>query len=397
MSRDRDGLRSEVVELTQRLVRVPSVFGREGDAARAAAEAMEERGFDRVEVDRLGNAVGIMEGREAGPTLLLDAHVDTIDVIPRDAWTKDPFGGEVVGDRLYGRGSSDMKGALAAMIVGIGSLSREEFRGRVAVVGSIGEEVIEGIALEEVAKTLKPDAVVIGESTGLDLVRGGRGRAEFKLTSHGIPAHASTPDRGVNAIHEMRKVISEIESLPTLSHPVVGSGVMALTDICSQPYPAQSVVPSRCSVTYERRLIPGETPESVRELLDQSCRKAGVSEIEIVPAIARYVAPTGVELELEKWFPAWVMEEDSRFVQDALGGLRGAGLDPQLSAYQFCTNGAYSAGRAGIPTLGFGPSREELAHIIDEYVKIEELVSAALGYAGILRGVSKGEGGREQS
>jgi acetylornithine deacetylase/succinyl-diaminopimelate desuccinylase-like protein len=102
--------------------------------------------------------------------------------------------------------------------------------------------------------------------------------------------------------------------------------------------------------------------------------------------IARGEHPTytGQTLTGDKFLPAWLLAEDAPFVQAALAGLRTAGLNPQLTAYQFCTNAAYSAGTAGIPTVGFGPGRERDAHIIDERLSVEELYAAARGYHAII-------------
>jgi putative selenium metabolism hydrolase len=374
-----------LTELTRDLVRIPSLFGHEEEIARFVARRMGELGFDHVEIDAVGNAVGVIQGALDGPTLLFDAHLDTIDVVPREAWSRDPFGGEVVGGRIYGRGSSDMKGALAAMLLAVAGVDRAQIVGRVVVSASVAEEVIEGIALQAVMERYRPDFVVIGEASGLDLVRGGRGRAEFVLRTRGKPAHTSVPDQGVNAVHKMLRVIQTVEALPVPEDPVVGRGVMALAGIVSDPYPPQSVVPSRCYATYERRLLPSDTLDSLMSQLREACAQAGAPDTEIELAVAEFTTWTGVRWEHPKWFPAWIIEEDHPLVQGALQGLRRAGLDPRLTAYQFCTNAAYSAGVAGVPTIGFGPSREGLAHVVDEYVEVEQLVQAARGYAGIIK------------
>lgn len=382
-----EGLDRRLVELTSELVRAPSVLGDEGEAAKIAAAAMRDLGFDEVEIDGSGNAVGVVRGDAAGPTILLDAHMDTVDVMPRDAWTRDPFGGEVDGGRVWGRGASDMKGALAAMICAVGSLDRSSVRGSAVVSASVLEETLEGRALREVMDRHEPDFVVIGEASGLDLVRAGRGRAEFVLEARGVPSHASTPSRGVNAVHRMIDAVREIETLPMVSDSFVGSGVMCLTDIVSEPYPAHSVVPSGCRATYERRLVPGETLDGTRAELTAACERAGAADTEISLAMARVTTYTGIEWTEPKWLSPWEMAHDHALVQRALAGLRKASLDPGLSSYQFCTNAAYSIGVAGIPTIGFGPSTEALAHVVDEYLEIADLVAACAGYRYIVESV----------
>jgi putative selenium metabolism hydrolase len=276
-----------------------------------------------------------------------------------------------------------MKGALAAMVEAAAGLDRERLSGRLIVSASVGEEIIEGAALREVMKRFPPDFVVIGEATGLDVARAGRGRAELVLEARGEPAHASSPHLGLNAVHVMARVIEQIEALEMPKHPFVGSGVMCLTDIISVPYPAHSVVPSGCRVTYERRLLPGETQEGVLAELGEACGRAGAAETAIDLAMAEYESYTGVRWSEPKWYAPWELAEDHELVQSALAGLREAGLDPGMASYQFCTNAAHSAGAAAVPTIGFGPSRESLAHVVDEYIEIQQLVSACCGYRAI--------------
>ena len=172
--------------------------------------------------------------------------------------------------------------------------------------------------------------------------------------------------------------------MPT--HPVIGQGVMALTDIISEPYPGHSVIPSRCRATFDRRLVPGETRESVLESLD-GLPTIAEAKINVHLAEGRYETYTGVKHVTEKWFPAWLLEQDHAFVKKAAQGLQKAGLPLVYGTYNFCTNAAYSVGQAGIPTIGFGPSPEELAHIVDEYVEVQQLTQTADGYAGIILGV----------
>ena len=372
-----------LIEFTRALVRIPSVLGHEQAMAARVREEMERLGFDQVRIDEAGNVVGIVEGRHDGPTLLFDAHMDTVDVLPRDGWTCDPFGGDLKTNRIYGRGSSDMKGALAAMIHGVAGLDREVIAGRADVSGSDGEELIEGAALRHVMQAVQPDYVVIGEASELQLVRAGRGRAELIVETHGRPSHASTPDRGLNAVHVMRDVIAEIETLPMPTHPFVGRGVMCLTDLISVPYPAHSVVPSGCRATYERRLLLGETQESLFGEMRQAFIRADVADTTVLLAMSNYESYTGMRWEEPKWYAPWEIDESHVLVQQALAGLRRAGLDPSMRSYQFCTNAAYSAGAAGVPTVGFGPSSEHNAHVCDEYLEVSQLLGAATGYLAI--------------
>lgn len=373
-----------VIALAGEMVRIPSVLGNEGALAEHIASVMKRLAFDEVAVDHVGNVIGVKNGDHPGPTLLIDGHMDTVDVQPEGAWSTAPFSGTVQSGRLYGRGSSDMKGALAAMIHGVASLERGCLAGRCIVSASVGEETSEGSAMREVVCQTAPDFVVIGESTDLNLAVGGRGRSEFLIETEGRPAHASTPQLGRNAVHEMISVIGEVEKQPMPEHGEIGKGTICLTDIISEPYPAHSVVPSRCRVTYERRLVPGDTEVEVIGQLKACCRRAGVANATVRLAEAKLTTYTGVTLSCPKWYPPWSQAYDHRLVRLSIRALRSVGLQPRLTNYQFCTNAALTAGFEGRPTIGFGPSSEQLAHTVDEYVEVEQLIHASRGYAAIV-------------
>jgi putative selenium metabolism hydrolase len=372
-----------VVRLTQELIRRKTGPGDEQAVAEFLLEVMPGLGFQEVALDVLGNVTGVIQGAEQGPTLLFDAHTDTIGVAPGVPWTYEPYQGTVAGSRLYGRGASDMKGALAAMLAAAAAADRSRLAGRVVVSASVMEEVLEGAALKAVMARFKPDYVVIGEASDLKIVRGGRGRAEILIETIGRPAHTSAPHQGINAVEAMLPVIQGIQAMKPGSHPVLGEGVMVLTDIISEPYPGHSVIPSRCRATYDRRLLVGETQAGLFESLDNLETIPGAT-LDTRLATGEYRTFTGEVVAMEKWFPAWLLETSHPFVHAAAGALEKAGLEVSFTTYQFCTNAAYSIGTAGVPTIGFGPSQEILVHIVDEFVEIEQLAGAARGYRALM-------------
>lgn len=374
--------KARLVEFAQALVRLPGQSGDEEAVARRVQLEMRALGFDSVAMDANGSVAGVIEGANPGPTILLDAHTDTVGISPGVPWRHDPYGAVIQDGALYGRGSADMKGALAAMVHGAAALDRARLRGRVVVSASTLEEVLEGVALRAVMATYPPDFVVIGESSQLNVVRGGRGRAEIHLTTTGIPSHSSAPHLGRNAVLDMTRVIGAVEGLELGSDPLMGPAILALTDIVSEPYPGHSVIPSRCKVTYDRRLLPGETAAQV---LGEITSLPGVQGIALEAAIGKgsYKAFTGASLTAEKFFPAWTLAEDHPLVMGALAALRGIGQQPALSAYRFCTNAAYSAGVAGVPTIGYGPASEADAHRVDERLRLDDLIAVAEGYRAI--------------
>lgn len=367
-------------------MRLTTLSGGEKPVIDLLAAEMRRLNYDEVWVDSDGNLIGLINGAQSGPTLLLDSHCDTVGVASGVPWRYDPYGAEIVGSRMYGRGTSDMKGAIAAMVHAAAGANRSRLAGRVAVSVTVMEEVLEGVALKTVMEAVKPDLVVIGESTELNLNHGGRGRAEIHLESVGRPAHSSSPQLGLNAVHLMLPAVQAIEAMSLPSDPLLGPAIMALTDIISDPYPGHSVIPSRCRVTYDRRLLPGETIESVLGQLQQLPQ---MDKVNLSLAQGEHTTYTGATLRHAKFFPAWKLNPEHNFVQAALAGLRSAGLNPQLGAYRFCTNAAYSAGEAGVPTLGFGPSPEGRAHIVDEYIELADLQAAVQGYLGLIEAVLK--------
>jgi len=379
---------NSLISFTRSLIRCPSRYGEEGAVVELILAEMTRLGFDRVWRDANGSAVGVIETGRPGPTILLDGHCDTVGVAPGVTWAHDPFGGEIEDGFIYGRGAADMKGSIAAMIHAAAGLDRSRLRGRAVVSATVMEENLEGAALKTVMDAVSPDFVVIGEATDLNLNRGGRGRAEIHLETIGRPAHSSTPHLGRNAVHDMLRVVAAIEGLPMGRDPLLGPAIIALTDIISDPYPAYSVIPSRCRVTYDRRLLAGDTADGVLGDLRglQDLEGLGI-DLRATIAQGEHTTYTGALLSGPKFLPAFVFEEDHPFVQAALTGLAAAGRAPQIGAYRFCTNAAYSGGVAGVPTIGFGPGREEDAHVIDERVAIEEVLAAERGYRGIIEAV----------
>jgi putative selenium metabolism hydrolase len=379
-----DGLSSFV----QALIRTPSFSGNESEVVDLILSEMRAVGFDSFWRDDCGSAVGVVAGGEPGPTLLLCGHCDTVGIAAGADWRHNPFGGEIEDGRIYGRGAADMKGGLAAMVHAAASSERARLRGRVVVAATVHEENFEGAALRAIVGSIQPDFVVIGEATELNLNRGGRGRAEIQLETVGRPAHSSNPEVGRNAVLDMLPIVAALAALPVRDDPLLGPAICVLTDIISDPYPGCSVIPSRCRATFDRRLLTSETAETVLAEFQQLAAAGNTgTELHVHIAEAEHRTYTGELLSGPKFMPAWTFAEDHPFVAAALRGLRSAGIRPSVGAYRFCTDAAYSAGTAGIPTVGFGPGRERDAHVIDESLSLDELLAARRGYQGIIAAV----------
>ena len=205
----------------------------------------------------------------------------------------------------------------------------------------------------------------------------------------GVPAHSANPKKGVNAVYRMCRVVEALRELKAPEHPVLGKGILELTDIQSAPYPGASVVPFYCRAAYDRRLLVGETRESVLEpiqdVLDRLMAEDPTLRAKASFAKGSERCYTGETIQGERFFPGWLYGEEEPFVQAVLSGLRAIGQEPEVTQYSFCTNGSHYAGESGIPTIGFGPSRESLAHTDDEYVEISQLERACEGYYAIMK------------
>lgn len=393
LSKERE---EKLVAFCRKMIQAKSYSGHEDKVVEEMKQFCDQEGFTDVHVDKYGNCICHIKGKQPGPKILFDGHMDTVPVPDEGAWEHDPFGAEIVDGKMYGRGTSDMKGALSSMMAAAIFYAKDcdyNFPGDIYVAGVVHEECFEGVAAREISAYVKPDYVVIGEASQLNIKIGQRGRGELKVETFGVPAHSANPEKGVNAVYKMCKVIEAVKGLKPTNHPVLGDGILELVDIKSSPYPGASVVPDYCRATYDRRLLVGETKESVlapiQELLDQMMKedsglKAKVSFVEMEEECY-----TGNKISSERFFPGWLYDEKEPFVQDVYKEMKALGLNPTITNYNFCTNGSHYAGEAGIKTLGIGPSKENLAHTINEYIEIEQLVKVTESYYGVMKALLK--------
>ncbi len=309
--------------LAQALIRIPSPSGAEGPIVSYIQRVMHELGYDEVHVDELGSITASIYGNRPGLSLLLDSHIDTVEVANRGQWSVDPYGALIIDGSLYGRGAADMKGAAASMIASVARFKEihgNDFAGSVHVSCTVCEECFEGYAAALVAAHTKADVVIIGEASELDLKRGQRGRAEIVLTTYGQSCHSSSPQRGSNAIVAMDKILGRILALPTPSCPILGAGILVPTDIISRPYPGRSVVPDRTTVTFDRRLLVGESRESVLQPIKAVIEEEGI-EASVSFQESEMESYTKATIKAERFFDAWVLDDEAPLVQLGLDAL----------------------------------------------------------------------------
>ena len=382
-----EALQRETLELLKKLVACPSLSGQEQGVADILKGYLRENGFTAPENDRYGDLVAGVAGSRPGIRLLFDGHMDTVPAKNAEDWTTPPFEPVIREGKLFGRGTSDMKGAVAAFAVAAAQYLREKgrnFAGELWFAGVVQEECFEGVCAREVAKRVRPDLVIIGEASEGNLKLSQRGRAEIVLETFGVPCHSANPQKGVNAATAMCALIHEIMKLPVTRDPrMVGDGILVLTDIKSDPYPGASVVPHYCRATFDRRLLVGETRESVlkpiQAIIEAQKRLDPTLNARVSYPMGSAVCATGETVEAERFFAPWWFAADERVLR-VKAAMEERGLAPAITGYSFCTNGSYYAGEAGIPTFGFGPSREDLAHTVDEHITLKDLYDAVDGY-----------------
>ncbi len=382
----------QLIQFCQEAIRIPSPSGHEENVAKLMKQKMEEYGFDEVKIDRNGSVYGLIHGKRPGKTVLMDGHIDNVDVIDEEQWKHKPWGAEICDGKMYGRGTSDMKGSVTAMISAAAHFAEDtgrDFAGTVACSCTVHEECFEGVSSREITKAVKPDFVIIGEATSSTVKIGQRGRAEVVVETQGVSCHSSNPEKGVNAVYMMQPVLEEIRKIVPNEHPILGKGILELTDIISYPYPGASVVPSLCRATFDRRTLVGENEEvilgQVQEAIERAKARVPGLQARTYLAEGEEKCWTGETIRAKRYFPAWVIDENSEFVQKAVAGLKEAGIETSISHFAFCTNGSHFCGEEGIPTIGYGPSLESLAHVRDEYIEIDQLTRACRGFESILK------------
>jgi len=384
--------KEELIEFVKEIVRIPSYSGQEEAVAKVIAKWMHEFEFDNVMTDELGSVIGCIEGKVGNDHLLLfDAHMDHVDIGRRDVWDFEPFGAIVKDNAIYGRGVVDMKGALASQIFALGMIRRYGITPPtdLCMAAVVFEELHEGLAVKHIIEDIgiTPNCVILGEPSNLNLSVGQRGRAEIEIITKGKTSHGSMPELGKNAIYPMTWIINEIiklnERLP--SHPFLGKGSVTIIDISSSP--GGNVVPDKCRIVVDRRIIPKETEEvvlnEIENVLDMV--KEQLSDFEFsFSIIDDPVKFTNKTLINHKFFPTWYFEPSMPLIQTAKTVLEKAvGQQVEVIKWLFSTDGVYTAGIAKLPSIGFGPGEEEQAHTPNEHLAIDQLVTSAKGYAAL--------------
>ncbi|MFN8486764.1 MAG: YgeY family selenium metabolism-linked hydrolase [Caldilineaceae bacterium] len=377
--------RTTIIQFLRQICAIPSMDSQIGPVGERVAAEMRKLGYDEVRFDKMGNILGRIGN--GAKVMVYDSHIDTVGIGDRAAWQWDPFEGKVEDGVLYARGACDEKGSTPGMVYGL-AIARDLglLEGWTAYYFGNMEEWCDGIApntFVEVDPKVRPDFVVIGEPTRMQVYRGHKGRVEIKVVSKGKSAHAASNHLGDNAIYKLLPLIAGVRDLePKLGdHEFLGHGKITVSDMHIKT-PSINAVPDEAVVFIDRRLTFGEDKEAaieqVRSLIPPEHR-AAITVEEMFYDDPSY---TGFVFPVDKYFPAWAYPEAHPLVQAGQQARQWIGLpETPTGKWNFSTNGIYWAGKAKIPSIGFGPGDEVTAHTVNDSVSLDDVVKATEFYA----------------
>lgn len=376
----------DMVEFLRELIRIPSESSGEGPVIeRIKAELEKMDAYDEIRIDKMGN---LLARYGNGPRLIaIDAHVDTVGIGDPAEWAHDPYEGKVEDGFIYGRGAGDQEGAVPPMVYAGRIMKDLGIRSEdwtLLLTFTVSEEDCDGLNWQYLVQeeNIRPECVVVTDSTNCKILRGHRGRMEIHVTTKGRSCHGSMPHKGDNAVYKIAKIINEIEKLnDNLKHDdFLGKGTITVSYVdCKTP--SMCAVPDQAFIHVDRRVTSGEDRESALAEVREAVARAGV-EAEVKLNVYERPTWTGLSYPTDAYFPTWVFDEDSPHVKAAADNYRNLfDREPTVSCWTFSTNGVSIAGLFGIPCVGFGPAEEDVAHTVNDRVPIEHLTMCAAFYA----------------
>ena len=373
--------REDLIDFATRLVQTPSLPGQEARVAELIRAEMERLDYDKVWVDEAGNVIGWIEGGD-GPSLMLNGHMDHVDAGDPTHWRHLPFEGVIDGGELWGRGSADMKGALAAMVYSGGLVKTLGMPLPADLyVAAVVQEEVGGLGARHLARTLAVERAVVGEASRNQLRRGHRGRVELNAVFEGRSVHASMPALGANPHFSMARFLEALQNTKMASDPEYGSSTVAPTHVSAQPTSA-NVTPATLSLVLDWRNIPTESPQEIvaklSRLMSGSLLPDCRGKVEI--ASKELTSYTGFDLSYPDVFPSFTTPADHTWLRGAQSCLesaleRSVGVD----TWRFATDGGHFA-QAGVTVIGFGPGDDALVHTVEERISVEKLVESVVAY-----------------
>lgn len=383
------------IAFAQDLIRIPSPSGAEGAVADRVLAEFEALGFDEVSRDAAGNVIGLIRGQGGGPTVLLNAHLDVVAEGDPSEWEHPPFDAVLADGFLHGRGAMDIKGPLALMTYAAAAVSGR-LPGDVVVAHTVFEER-GGLGMKHLieAGEVQPDVVINGESTHGDLCIGHRGRAEVEVVLKGVAGHASAPERARNAIDLLPVVLEALAevSADQPSNDLLGPATMAVTGIDASPS-SRNVIPDTVVVALDWRVLPGTTSDDLVATVQAALQRRLPQlpeghELTVRMAEEEQVTYTGIEHDRNLLTPGFLVAPDDPVVvaaASAIGRRQGEG-PATVRPWTFATDGGWSCGVHGIPTVGFAPGEERHAHTNRERLDLDEARWAYDRYPALIEAV----------
>jgi putative selenium metabolism hydrolase len=379
-----EAYKPQISKFLRDMIAIPSESCQEKEVVLRIKQEMEAVGFDKVEIDPMGNILGyIGTGKHL---IAMDAHIDTVGVGNIENWEHDPYKGFEDEEIIIGRGATDQEGGMAAMVYAgkiIKDLNLQDDY-TLLVTGTVQEEDCDGLCWQYIIEEskIKPEFVVSTEPTEGNIYRGQRGRMEIRVDVQGISCHGSAPERGDNAIFKMAPILMELQELhhKLKDDSFLGKGSLTVSEVFYTS-PSRCAVADGCSISIDRRLTIGESWEYA---LEEIRNLSAVKEANAKVSMYNYDRPayTGLVYPTEAYFPAWVLDEDHKVCNTLVETYQGLfNKDPLVDKWTFSTNGVSIMGRYGIPCIGFGPGHEDQAHAPNEKTWKSELVQAAAMYA----------------
>jgi len=363
------------INLLQELVRIPSPVGEEQKLGEYIKSVLEEIGLSvdkqRVERDRFNILANFKKSADKEKTLLLTGHIDTAPL--SGGWTHKPFGGDIENGKLFGLGSSDMKGGIAAMITAIKTLKDLSIpiKGNIIFLAVVDEEAYSKGILKFLKSGVKADMAILGEPHFEKAILGCMGKVLIELVFRGKSAHASTPELGINAIDDAAKLITSLEKLKFLRHRKLGKGNYCILKIEGGYKRYSLVVPEEAKLIMNRHIVPGESKETVVNDL-----KSLIESINI---------RSKVEIKVRRpYYPPYIISKKEPMVK-ALERAYKKVVGRRINfGYSRSVCDANYMVTHGIPTVVFGPSGGN-EHAPDEYVIVEQVLMASKIYALMIR------------
>jgi putative selenium metabolism hydrolase len=377
--------REDIIQFLHDLVAIPSMESKIGPVGERVAEEMRKLKFDEVRFDKMGNILGrIGNGKRV---IVMDSHIDTVGVGDPKEWGWDPFIGKVENGVLFARGACDEKGSTPGMVYGL-AMARDLglLDGWTAYYFGNMEEWCDGIApntFVEVDPAVRPDFVVIGEPTRMQVYRGHKGRVEMKIVAKGRSAHAASNHLGDNALYKLLPVIAGIRDLePQLGdHEFLGHGKITVSDLEVRTA-SINAVPDEAVAFIDRRLTFGEDKDAAVRQVAALIPAEHRDTIKVEELFYDEPSYTGFKFPVDKYFPPWALEETHPLVEAGQQVREMIGLAAESTGkWNFSTNGTYWMGKANIPSIGFGPGDEVTAHTNEDSVSLEDVVKATEFYA----------------